>query len=74
MVQNSVGVLIPQLLGWSAFLMLAVPLKFWVLSERGMQELTLVSFTVAIFTVLPGCLWGYKRTRSLPRRSTGAKA
>lgn len=64
MVQNSVGVLLPQLSGWTSFLVVSVPLKFWVLSSATFQDLTLVSFAVALVTVLPGCLWGYSRTRA----------
>lgn len=69
MVQNSVGVLRPQLAGWTAYLVLSAPLKFWLLGQGMMQLLMAASFVVALATVLPGCLVGYRASR----RAAGAR-
>jgi O-antigen/teichoic acid export membrane protein len=63
MVQNSVGVLGHQLRGWTAYLVLSVPLKFWLLEQGLMQLLMSASFVVALATVLPGCLIGYRASQ-----------
>lgn len=61
MVQNSVGVLLPQFVGWASFLALCTPTKIYVLTAHGYEWITLVSAFVVLITVLPGCVWGYRR-------------
>jgi O-antigen/teichoic acid export membrane protein len=65
MVQNSAGVLRYQLVGWVAYLVVSVPLKFWLLEQDRMQLLMAASFIVALVTVLPGCLTGYRASQRI---------
>lgn len=64
MVQNSVGRLMPQLVGWILFLLLSLPLKLYLLSTVGWNWIALSSFAVATVTLLPGALWGYRTAQS----------
>lgn len=62
MVQNSVGMLRPQLIGWSTFLPLAVGLKVWGLLEFGLAAVPLGGFLAYLVTMLPAIVIGYRRT------------
>lgn len=61
MVQNSQGVIQPQLIGWVSFLVVSMPIKVAVLAGPGMQFIPLAASAVLVFTVIPGCLVGYRR-------------
>jgi O-antigen/teichoic acid export membrane protein len=61
MVQNSVGILLPQLVGWCAFLLSSIPVKIYVLEHASMEWMPLAGFGLALVTVLPGCLAGYRK-------------
>lgn len=65
MVQNSQGVIRPQLVGWAAFLVISLPIKISVLLGPGMQFVPLAASAVLVFTVVPGCIVGYRRALSL---------
>jgi O-antigen/teichoic acid export membrane protein len=69
MVQNAAGNLRPQLLGWSAFLLLSVPGKVFAARDLGIQWVPLVGTGVYLLTVLPALLAGY-RSSVTPRPSS----
>lgn len=60
MVQNSQGILWPQLVGWSAFLILTVPAKIFAVGLLGAVAAPAVAFIVFTFTVLPAQWVGYR--------------
>lgn len=61
MVQNSVGMLTPQLVGWICFLLTSVPLKIWAVSIGESDWVPLLGSAVGLVTILPGCVVGYRR-------------
>lgn len=70
MVQNAAGLLAPQTVGWLAFLLIAVPIKYLVVIAIGFQYLPLAGSVVYAMTVLPSAIWGY---RSAIRSATAAR-
>lgn len=60
MVQNSAGVVLPQLLGWTAYLLLSVPLKYWAVASFGVDVLPLTGVVVYAIAVVPTAVWGYR--------------
>lgn len=71
MVQNSVGVVMPQLLGWSLYLLLSVPLKLWAASSFGVDAVPIAGVVVYALVVLPAAIWGYRKAMS---EASSAKA
>jgi O-antigen/teichoic acid export membrane protein len=61
MVQNSVAVVRPQLLGWSIFLVVSIPVKLWALSRFGLAGLPIAGSALYVLTVLPAAQVGYRR-------------
>ncbi|TNH27615.1 lipopolysaccharide biosynthesis protein [Micromonospora orduensis] len=61
MVQNSVGLLRPQFVGWAACLLLAVPLKIVLADRVGLPGVALASAVTYALTVLPAAVVGYRR-------------
>ena len=61
MVQNSVGVIRPQLVGWIAYLVVSLPIKIGVLSLHGVEIIPWAAIGVYSVTVLPGCVLGYRK-------------
>jgi O-antigen/teichoic acid export membrane protein len=70
MVQNAAGVVRPQLVGWTAFLLVSVPLKWLVTAHIGIIGIPLVGAAAYVTCVWPGAIAGYRRT--LARASIGA--
>ena len=64
MVQNSAGVVMPQLLGWSLYLLLSIPLKLWAAASFGVDAVPLVGVAVYALVVVPAAIWGYRRAMS----------
>ncbi|WP_433131782.1 lipopolysaccharide biosynthesis protein [Micromonospora sp. CA-240977] len=76
MVQNSIGLLRPQFVGWAACLLLAVPLKIALADRVGLPGVALATAATYALTVLPAALVGYRRalgggTPSAPPASEG---
>ncbi|PWR07670.1 hypothetical protein DKT68_18300 [Micromonospora acroterricola] len=61
MVQNSIGLLGPQFLGWAACLVVAVPLKILLATRVGLSGVALASALSYGITVLPAAVVGYRR-------------
>ncbi|WP_422739383.1 lipopolysaccharide biosynthesis protein [Micromonospora sp. WMMD729] len=61
MVQNSVGLLRPQFVGWAGCLLLAVPLKVVLAHRMGLPGVALASAVTYGLTVLPAAVVGYRR-------------
>ncbi|MEU4398928.1 lipopolysaccharide biosynthesis protein [Micromonospora orduensis] len=78
MVQNSVGLLRPQFVGWTGCLLLAVPLKIVLATRVGLPGVALASAVTYGLTVLPAAVVGYRRVlaggSSRPERATAAAA
>ncbi len=62
MAQNSIGVLRPQLIGWSAFLVVSVPAKVFLAQTVGLTGVALATACTYAVTVLPAAVLGYRRT------------
>ena len=60
MVQNSAGIIGPQLLGWSAYLVLSIPVKWLGLHALGVVAVPVASAAIYVFTVVPSAVWGYR--------------
>lgn len=61
MVQNSAAVLSPQLLGWSLFALISLPLKWYAAGRWGVAAVPIVGTAVYLTTVVPGGIVGYRR-------------
>lgn len=61
MVQNSIGLLRPQFVGWASFLVLATVLKVWGLRQFGLVGLPGAACVAYLLTVVPAALVGYRR-------------
>ena len=61
MVQNAAGVVGPQLVGWSAYLLLSVPAKWFSARYLGVSTVPFAATATYLVTVLPGALVGYRR-------------
>lgn len=62
MVQNAAGVLLPQLLGWTIFLVLGVPAKVLAVSHIGLYASPLAGAVLYVLVVIPFAAWGYRRS------------
>lgn len=60
MVQNSMGVVGPQLVGWALFLVISIPIKWFLVADAGIAVVPIVSTVVYVLTVLPAALVGYR--------------
>ncbi|MBM7493636.1 O-antigen/teichoic acid export membrane protein [Micromonospora luteifusca] len=61
MVQNSVGLLRPQFVGWGACLAVAVPLKIFLATRVGLSGVAIAAAMSYGITVLPAAVVGYRR-------------
>ncbi|WFE34825.1 oligosaccharide flippase family protein [Micromonospora sp. WMMD975] len=61
MVQNSIGLLRPQFVGWASFLVLATGLKIWGLRQFGLPGLPGAACVAYLLTMMPAALVGYRR-------------
>lgn len=69
MVQNSVGVLMPQLAGWTLYLVVSVPLKIVAAPVFGLAGIVFAGVIPYALLVVPAALWGYRTAlrRAEPR-------
>ncbi|WP_406068036.1 lipopolysaccharide biosynthesis protein [Micromonospora sp. NBC_01638] len=74
MVQNSIGLLGPQFVGWAACLLLAVPLKIVLAARVGLSGVALVSAGTYALTVLPAAVFGYRRAVAGAKSASGRHA
>ena len=66
MVQNSVGWLAPQLVGWTVFLIVSVPLKVGVASQFDTQWIPFCAAVLYLALVFPCAYYGYRRALARP--------
>ncbi|MFU8851385.1 lipopolysaccharide biosynthesis protein [Micromonospora sp. SL1-18] len=71
LVQNSIGLLRPQFVGWAAFLLLATALKIWGLREFGIVGLPAAGCLAYLLTMWPAAVVGYRRALARSGRATG---
>ncbi|MDG4765783.1 lipopolysaccharide biosynthesis protein [Solwaraspora sp. WMMD406] len=78
LVQNSIGLLRPQFLGWGSFLLLATALKIWGLHHVGLVAVPTAACVAYLLTMAPAAVVGYRRAlrvsqphhdRDVPARS-----
>lgn len=60
MVQNAVGVVKPQLLGWAAYLLISLPAKWIAVEHSGIAGVPWAGFFVYGMTVVPAAIIGYR--------------
>jgi len=60
MVQNAAGVVRPQLLGWTVFVVVSVPLKWYGAQRWGVAAVPFAGIVAYLLTVVPGALRGYR--------------
>jgi O-antigen/teichoic acid export membrane protein len=61
-VQNSVGVLRYQFIGWFFFVITSVPLKFWFYSAFGLSGIPLAGAVAYLIFLCPAAVVGYRAT------------
>lgn len=61
MVQNSVGVVAPQLVGWTVYLVVSVPLKVVAAQAIGLEGIVFAGVVPYALLVVPAAVWGYRR-------------
>ncbi|MEV4499383.1 lipopolysaccharide biosynthesis protein [Micromonospora arborensis] len=74
MVQNSIGLLRPQFVGWAACLLLAVPLKIVLAARLGLPGVAVASAGTYALTVLPAAVLGYRRALAAAAPVSGRHA
>lgn len=62
MVQNAAGVLAPQLLGWTAYLVVTAPAKFLVADAISVDFIPWVSLMAYVLIVLPAAIVGARKS------------
>ncbi len=60
-VQNSIGMLKPQFIGWTSFLVVATFLKIWGLHHLGLAGLPSAACIAYVTTIWPPIIIGYRR-------------
>jgi O-antigen/teichoic acid export membrane protein len=61
MVMNAASIVRLQVKGWMAFIVIALPMKVWLVPSVGLEAVVWVGVGVYIVTVLPAALLGYRR-------------
>ena len=61
MVQNAAGVVSPQLLGWTLYLVLSVTAKWYGVGHLGITAFPYIGLAIYGLTVLPAALYGYRK-------------
>jgi O-antigen/teichoic acid export membrane protein len=64
MVQNAAGIIWPQLLGWSLFLVVSVPAKWYGAKLFGATAIPYVGTASYLLTVVPLAVYGFRRALS----------
>jgi O-antigen/teichoic acid export membrane protein len=62
MVQNSAGVIRPQLIGWSLYLVVSLPAKWFAAQTLGLVAVPAVGVALYAATVLPSAIKGYRQS------------
>ncbi|WP_433392423.1 lipopolysaccharide biosynthesis protein [Micromonospora sp. KLBMP9576] len=70
LVQNSVGLLRPQFVGWATFLLLATALKVAGLRQFGLVGLPVAGCLAYLLTMWPAAVLGYRRALANSHRAT----
>ncbi len=70
MVQNAVGRLGPQSVGWAIFLCASIPAKVLIVANKGVDAIPWTAFVLYGVTVLPSACVGYKIALSESGRPT----
>lgn len=74
MVQNSVGVVAPQIWGWATFLAISVPLKVIAGTSFGAEGVIAAGLACYLCFVVPGAACGYRRAmQSVPATDRALK-
>ncbi len=73
MVQNSVGVLRPQLVGWTLFLLISIPAKWIGAQQLGVGGVVLAGALAYAVFVWPAAHRGYVESFRIPRSSQPAQ-
>jgi O-antigen/teichoic acid export membrane protein len=60
MVQNSVGVIRPQVVGWSLYLAISMPAKWYTATYLGIAAVPYAGCATYLLTVIPAILIGYR--------------
>jgi O-antigen/teichoic acid export membrane protein len=60
MVQNSAGILRPQLIGWAAFLLLSASMRWWLVGRYGTWVLPWTTLGCYAVTVVPSAIVGFR--------------
>lgn len=72
MVLNAAGVVVPQIIGWGAFALITLPLKYFATDAWGYETLPWVTLLGLLALVAPSCVVAATRVvRSLPKESEG---
>jgi O-antigen/teichoic acid export membrane protein len=66
MVQNAAGVVRPQLWGWTLYLIVSIPLKWYAAGRHGVAAVPITGTLVYLLTVVPGALYGYRAVFKTP--------
>ncbi|MFV2021933.1 lipopolysaccharide biosynthesis protein [Micromonospora sp. LOL_023] len=76
LVQNSIGLLRPQFVGWASFLVLATGLKVWGLHRVGLVAVPVAACVAYLVTMVPAAAVGYRGAlrASQPRSDRDAAA
>jgi O-antigen/teichoic acid export membrane protein len=74
MVQNSVGLLGPQLLGWLVFAGISIPLKLLVGLKLGVEWIPVVGTLLYVVCVVPCAYFGYRRVFTLASAAPGHRS
>lgn len=64
MVQNASGVLRPQLVGWSLYVLISTPAKWYGAEHWGLAAIPYVGAAAYAMTVVPSAIVGYRRALS----------
>jgi hypothetical protein len=67
MVQNGAGVVRPQLLGYSLYLVVSVAAKWYGTARFGVTAIPYIGVVAYATTVLPTALYGYRRALATAR-------
>lgn len=71
MVQNAAGFVMPQIIGWGAFAIITLPIKFLATQAWGYKVLPWVTFVGLLLLVAPTCIYAARRVlQGLETRAT----
>lgn len=71
MVLNAAGIVVPQIIGWGAFALITLPLKYFATDTWGYEALPWVTLVGLLILVAPPCVLAAGRVlRTLPRESS----